>query len=275
MQGMFDTESIRCFKKISYGYEMDSMHIHDVYEIYMAQSSGIRFLVNGEIYELDCGDVMLFTNRDLHKVSVPHDSRYERYIITFPPYILPEKERAELLMCFERGEGQHSHKVQLTPEEQKHVIGLIKALEEEGEQQKHSKLGQQLELCKLLLFLNRVHCDRQQVNIASTYSTDSRIRRVLEYVDTNYDQQITLEELGHLCYLNKYYLCRLFRQETGFCINEYITYRRLSVAVMLLQKGESVSVSARLSGFKSDSFFITTFKKHFGKTPYQYIHQCL
>ena len=275
MQGMFDTDSIRYSKNISYGYDVDSMHIHDVYEIYMVQSSGIKFLVNGQIFELDCGDVMLFTNRDLHKVSVPQDSRYERHIITFPPHILPERERAELLMCFERGEGQHNHKVKLTPEEQKTFLNLIKALDEEGQQQKFNKLGQQLELCRILLFLNRVRSERQQMNVATTYSTDSRIRRVLEYVDTNYEQQITLDELGGLCYLNKYYLCRLFRQETGFCIHDYITYRRLSVAVGLLRKGESVSAAARLSGFKSDSFFITTFKKHFGKTPYQYMHQCL
>ena len=254
---------------------MESMHIHDAYEIYMVQSSGVKFLVNGQIYELDCGDVMLFTNRDLHKVSVPQDSRYERHIITFPPHILPEKERAELLMCFERGDGRYCHKVQLTSQEQKTLLNLIQALEEEGPQQKFSKLGQQLELCRILLFLNRARCERQQPNVASTYCTDSRIRKVLEYVDANYEQQITLDELGHLCYLNKYYLCRLFRQETGFCVNEYITYRRLSVAVMLLRKGESVSAAARLSGFKSDSFFITTFKKHFGKTPYQYVHQCL
>ena len=33
MQGMFDTDSIRYSKNISYGYDVDSMHIHDVYEI--------------------------------------------------------------------------------------------------------------------------------------------------------------------------------------------------------------------------------------------------
>jgi len=103
----------------------------------------------------------------------------------------------------------------------------------------------------------------------------SAIRIVLEYIDDNYIHQPSLDELAKLCYLNKYYLCRLFRQETGFSIGDYITYRRMSAAMKLLRKGESISNVARLSGFKSDTYFITSFKKNFGTTPYQYIHRSI
>ena len=51
---------------ISQGYDMRAMHIHDSYEIYMALSEGVRFFVNDRVYALNRGDVMLFTNTDLH-----------------------------------------------------------------------------------------------------------------------------------------------------------------------------------------------------------------
>ncbi|MBQ7010771.1 MAG: helix-turn-helix transcriptional regulator [Clostridia bacterium] len=254
---------------------METMHIHDVYEIYMTQSSGIKFAVNNRTYELDRGDVMLFTDADLHKAIVPKNSKYERYVITFLPYLLQEEDRAVLLECFGDSDRECSHKLQLTPEEQRMFITLVEELKCEQKQQWQSEKGQLLSLCKLLLFLNRIFREKQQVSPVSIHSFDPRIRTVLEYIDDNYIHQPSLDELAKMCYLNKYYLCRLFRKETGFSISDYITYRRMSIAMKLLRKGESISNVARLSGFKSDTYFITSFKKNFGTTPYRYMHRSI
>ena len=254
---------------------METMHIHDVYEIYMTQNSGIKFGVNNKIYELDCGDVMFFTDADLHKAIVPKNIKYDRYIVTFSPHLLPEEDRSVLLECFGDSDRECSNKLQLTPEEQRMFITLAEELECEQKQQWQSEKGQLLALCKLLLFLNRIFREKQQVTPVLIHSFDPRIRIVLEYIDDNYIHQPSLDELAKLCYLNKYYLCRLFRQETGFSIGDYITYRRMSAAMKLLRKGESISNVARLSGFKSDTYFITSFKKNFETTPYQYMHRSI
>lgn len=271
MQPVFKTGKIQCEQVVSADYEMKAMHIHDVYEIYMAQSKGVKFLVNDRLYELEYGDVMLFSNMDLHKVSISEKDLYKRYVIIFPPELLPENERSELLACFGDTKGQRNHRLRLTLSEQKTLIELINILQDEQRQTQYSELGQRLALGRILLFLNRIFTEQQQA-VMPLQSQDTRIRKVLEYIDSNYSRQISLDELSNLCYLNKHYLCRLFRKETGFCINDYIVYRRLSAAVMWLQKGKSVSDTARLSGFTSDTFFITTFKKHFGMTPYRYIN---
>lgn len=271
MQSVFKTGTIQCKQNISVDYEMPAMHIHDVYEIYMAQSSGVNFLVNNCLYELECGDVMLFSNRDLHKVSVSEKSLYKRYVITFPPELFREKEQSALLTCFDDTKDQRNHRLRLTLNEQKTLIELINILQDEQRQTHFGELGQQMALGRILVFLNRIFIEQQQAPVPAQ-SQDMRIRKVLEYVDKNYSRHISLDELGNLCYLNKHYLCRLFKKETSFCMNDYIVYRRLSAAVMLLRKGESVSNTARISGFASDTHFITTFKKHFGTTPYRYTH---
>ena len=275
MKTVFNTGKIECAYKVSTDYEMNPMHIHDVYEIYMVQSSGVKILVNNQLYDLECGNVMLFSNKDLHKVSIPKKTPYQRYVITFSPEILNQNERAELLRCFDNTDMQHNHKLQLTPEEQNTLIAYIRELQDEQRQQQLSQLGQQLALCRILVFLNRVCLQRQQQLPVPARCQDTRIQTVLEYIDANYSRQISLEELSKLCFLNKYYLCRLFRDRTDFCINDYIVYRRLSEAVILLRKGKRVSDIARLCGFTSDTFFITTFKKQFGMTPYQYMRVVL
>lgn len=273
MQETFDINHIRCSHNTTLGHEMEAMHIHDVYEIYMSQCSGIKFLVNDRIYELECGDVMLFANTDLHKVSVPPKSLYQRHVITFPPQLLPREDRAELLACFNREDERMSHRIRMNAEAQNTFLALLKELEEEERQKDLKEMGQRLALCRILLFLNRICRENPQTIPASLRSQDGRIRAVMEYVDMHYSRQITLDELSGLCYLNKHYLCRLFRRETGFCIQDYIVYRRLSAALTLLREGKSVSATAQLSGFQSDSYFITTFKKHFGVTPRRYEYQ--
>ena len=270
---ILDTEHIRYSHLVSEEYAMESMHIHNVYEIYVAQSNGVKFLVNNRIYKLSCGDVMLFTETDLHKVSVPANSRYDRYVITFSPHLLPAENRDALLACFADMQGRQTHKVQLTPGEQQTLLSLLQALAEEQRQPVLQTLGMQLALSRILVFLNRVRQTQPKQLPTPSHAWDPHIRVVLEYIDSHYSHPFTLDDLAGLCYLNKYYLCRLFRRQTGFCIQDYITYRRLSAAVVLLWEGKSISATAQLSGFNSDTFFITTFKKHFGMTPYRYVHR--
>ena len=274
MQSVFKTGEITCNQTVSESYEMKTMHVHDVYEIYMAQSKGVKFLVNDRLYELEVGDVMLFSNKDLHKVSVPQSEVYKRYVITFSPEIFFEDERSVLLACFDKDAyGRRDHRLRLTSEEQDTLKALIEALMDERSQSDLSKLGQSLALGRILVFLNRICNSVEYSEVSPTRSRDTRVLAVLEYIDENYDRSITLDELSKHCYLNKYYMCRLFNRETGFCIHDYLIYRRLSAALRLLQKGVSVSQTARLSGFASDTFFITTFKKHFGMTPTQYVNE--
>ena len=71
---------------------------------------------------------------------------------------------------------------------------------------------------------------------------------MLQYIDANYTDTISLDSLSAHCFLNKSYLCRLFKRETGFHIHDYIVYRRLSHGMLLLRSG----------------------RQQLGITPYQY-----
>lgn len=273
MQPVWETEEIYCAHAVTDGSTMAAMHIHEVYEIFMACSGGIRYLVNDRIYTLAPGDVLLFTDTDLHKPSVPAGTVYDRYVITFPPQLLRRCGGEELLRCFEAGRNGGSHRLSLSTEEQAEFFALVQALEAQAKQPVCPQLGQWVELCRLLLFLGRIAGRAPQELPALRQSLHPQIRTVLEYIDENFRQNIPLDTLSALCFLDKHYLCRLFRRETGFCIHDYITYRRLAHAIRLLRAGESVAGAARRSGFGSDTFFITTFKKTLGTTPSRYARQ--
>ena len=253
----------------SMGYEMTAMHLHDDYEIYMSLSPNVRFFVNDRVYLLEQGDVMLFSNNDLHKVSVPPDRPYRRCVITFPHEVFRQRigDGAHLLTCFD---NTSCRRLRLSAGEQAYFLELAERIRQESENPEFSQAGQWLYLGELLLLLCRISRKSQPVSFPDQRGSLTCSDNVIRYIDEHYMENITLEALSARCFLNKSYLCRLFKRETGFHIHDYLTYRRISRAMELLQAGESVSRAAQRTGFSSDTFFIRVFRQHLNMTPYQY-----
>lgn len=255
------------------GSQVRPFHIHESYEIFMAQSKDIKFFINDRIYHPEEGDVMLLTDQDMHFSSTPSQWDYRRVIVTFSPHRLLESGGGALLECFEAVRAGGSHRLQLTPEEQREFCAIAEAIGREGEQPEVPGLGQWLELSRMLLLLTRVRRRGEPALPSGRRSLHPQVRLVQEHIDGHFCEALNLDQLSALCFLNKHYLCRLFRKETGFCIHDYITYRRLAFGIRLLREGCSVGEAALQSGFRSDSFFITTFKKNLGVTPYRFLRQ--
>lgn len=274
ISGVYDLGGLQCSRHVTQGYSMGAMHIHDVFEIYMTLTGGVRMLVNREIYALRRGDVMLFTGADLHQVSVPPDVAYDRYVITFPHGVISALpgEGARLLSCFDR-EG-HGHCVSLSDGELAEFMALADGMSDMAGGGELDRVERWLMLCRLLLLLCRAARRLPDGLHERRRGDDPYVRAVMEHVDANFAQRISLDELSALCFIDKSYLCRLFRRETGFSIGDYISYRRLSHGMELLRDGASVSSAARLTGFSSDTSFITAFRRNAGITPYQYALRC-
>lgn len=107
-------------------------------------------------------------------------------------------------------------------------------------------------------------------------SSKKEVSSALAYIDGHYMEKITLEELAEHVHLNKSYLCRLFKNETGLSIFHYINEVRMKKAARILaDKSASHSVSAVASAVGIDDAFYFTrrFKEYFGKTPREYMQE--
>ena len=97
------------------------------------------------------------------------------------------------------------------------------------------------------------------------------IKDVVDYLNSHYAEQISLEELAHRFYFSPYYLARRFKDETGYTINQYIINRRMGEAEkMLLYKKYSISETAKRTGYDNLQYFYKTFKKYTGCTPNEF-----
>ncbi len=102
------------------------------------------------------------------------------------------------------------------------------------------------------------------------------IGKVIECIEQNLNQELSLEYLASLVHLNAQYLCRLFKQVTGHTIKQYITTRRLEKAKYMFQSTSKTIAEISLDcGFSDANYFARVFKKKEGMTPSHYQQQML
>ena len=96
-----------------------------------------------------------------------------------------------------------------------------------------------------------------------------RIRKVLNHIDQNLQDDLSLEKLAEIGAYSAFHFHRIFRGIIGETLQEYINRNRMEKSAMLLshQKQKSIEDIFSEVGFKSNSTFSKTFKKYFGVSP--------
>jgi AraC-like DNA-binding protein len=93
------------------------------------------------------------------------------------------------------------------------------------------------------------------------------IKRVKEYLDSHFADNISIKTLASLVNLNPYYLTRLFQKNIGLPPHAYQIQRRLLHAKKMLLAGNTLLDTALTSGFSDQSHLNQHFKKWLGIPP--------
>lgn len=97
------------------------------------------------------------------------------------------------------------------------------------------------------------------------------INSVLEFISSNYNKQITTEQLAAISNLSRFHFIKIFKKEIGLPPYEYICKYRITQAKhLLLNTDMSVSEIAEEVGINDSSSFIRQFKARVGCTPYKF-----
>ncbi|EOD2802684.1 helix-turn-helix domain-containing protein [Klebsiella aerogenes] len=95
--------------------------------------------------------------------------------------------------------------------------------------------------------------------------------RIMNWIEAHYTSKFSLDQLACDLGLSRSYTSRVFRQQTGGNIHEYLLTRRIKRSCDLLRNSdESIDAIALAVGFGEVTYFITCFKKMMRQTPLQY-----
>lgn len=100
--------------------------------------------------------------------------------------------------------------------------------------------------------------------------TKEILEEVICYIEKNISTRLTVEDIAASAYISPAHLQRLFHITFGMTIAEYVRYRKLQKALMLLYDTDrKVCDIAYDIGFEHESSFIRSFKREFGVTPHE------
>ncbi|MFC0277929.1 AraC family transcriptional regulator [Enterococcus devriesei] len=95
-----------------------------------------------------------------------------------------------------------------------------------------------------------------------------RVLEILYYLDTHYQEDLSIADLSKKYSFNASYLSRLFKKETGYTPKEYLLNVRLkNVQQLLVSTNLPIEEIAELTGFKHGYYLSKYFKKIFGISP--------
>ncbi|MFS1517251.1 bifunctional transcriptional activator/DNA repair enzyme AdaA [Bacillus sp. SCS-151] len=103
---------------------------------------------------------------------------------------------------------------------------------------------------------------------------DEWIAVITEYVDSHYNEKLTLEVLALMSHVSPYHLHRTFKKIKGMTPVDYIQHIRMEKAKMLLTTIDApIAEVGKSVGLSNTPYFITLFKKKIGQTPEAYRRQ--
>ena len=92
-----------------------------------------------------------------------------------------------------------------------------------------------------------------------------------DYALDHISRPVTTEELAQALGTNRTYLCRMFREETGETVQDYVTGLKMDEAKRLLDMTSKTAAEiGSYLGYSSQSHFQRVFKKAVGMTPGEY-----
>lgn len=98
-----------------------------------------------------------------------------------------------------------------------------------------------------------------------------RLKRVVEYIDTNLSNRVGLLDLAAVAGLSRMHFASQFRVATGLRPHEFLLRRRIRHSKELLSTGPmAIAEIAFAVGFQTQAHFTTVFKRFAGHTPRQW-----
>lgn len=104
------------------------------------------------------------------------------------------------------------------------------------------------------------------ISIHEDLNTQS-VQAAKNYIDHNYAQEISLEQLANLCHVTPSYFSLLFKNQIGITYSKYINKVRMTQARELLKHRFTISEICEKTGFINQQYFNERFKLYWGCTP--------
>lgn len=252
-------------------HDEKSYHCHDYLEIAFMMSGNGRYRIDGEVYDVGEGDLLIFNPGTMHQglVTDAANTMTEFFVgasdIHFkglPENALPLPDGKPVI----HAAGEFRQK----------LFKLCATMEAENSVCWQGRYFM-MKTCLMQMILLIMRQQMEPVEkIKTGYSFESVNRKyvveqIVNYFEDHYAEKISLDQIAENMYLSPFYISKIFKSETGDTPIRHLINIRLERAMELLREGfpGSIQEVAQQVGYEDAYHFSKLFKKRYGIPPSQ------
>jgi len=237
------------------------LHSHDCYQLFFIQSGSCHYTIDGKETEVQKDDYILVLPNIEHSMQKNHNSLVRMIDIKF-------KLSGQKLV--EKLKGIQS--VGVTPDSIKYFFKLISNEIKTQDEYYKEVVETYTYVLTLKLLASSKKSEKTEIITALDEQGWSPVcHDVADYIDANYSDKVTLENISDTLGYNKNYLCTLFKDETSYTIMDYLRRVRIERTCELIEMSDyTFSQICYMVGFKSVHHFNRIFKEIMKITPSEY-----
>lgn len=241
-----------------YDYDWHSVpHSHSFLELFYVIAGSGKFLLNDEYVDIKADDLIIVNPNTVHTETSKGEQALEYIVLGIEGVNFLDNQNVKIY-------NYHEYKHE--------VLFYIKTLMLEMKNQDQYSQDAIQSLLEILFInmIRRTNDELQFINLTSKKAS-KECAFVERYINEHFKENITLDDLAELTFLNKYYLVHSFKKYKGQSPIDYMIARRIDEAKMLLETTDlSINDVASSVGYANQSYFSQAFLKHNGKSPKQY-----
>ncbi len=261
---------------VRYGkFDMRVKHFHNEYEIFYILEGERQFFFQNRNFVAKKGDLILVDTNLIHmtKSVSEDDTGHNRIILYVSSEKMKEIDQKYPTLKLVQFLHQHYGVYHLTPEQQDDFMNLYYFFKQEAKDKKRNfKQAIELAITSYFLKLTReLDSSSLERPLNSGEGKYKNVYAIADYISENCTHEISLEDLAERFYLSKYYICRVFKEVTGYNVNEYIHINRIQYAKRLLEETDrSIADISEIVGYGSVTHFEKMFKVYMTISPLKY-----
>ena len=222
----------------------------DQFSVFVLLAGELDYVVEGKPLHIHPKDLLLVGNNELHRRVLKENVCCEYILLALNLDFFIKNNCTEFSdVVFKRALGSNN----IIPAERMAESGLFEIIQRLDRYASEKPINQTVVSSVIVELL--YHLNKQVAKTQKSGRKQENIQNIIDYINTHLTEALSLGDIAKHFYLTEPYLCRVFKQNTGFTVRRYIVYKRIVLTKEYYLKGCSLAAACAKAGFVDYSNF--------------------